>query len=66
MKYPPNQGAHQGEQPESLELVAGTLPQWEQLPPRYQRELVMVLTSLLVRQLPAMTNRSKEPPDEQA
>ena len=66
MKYPPNQVAHQGEQSENLGLVAGTLPPWEQFPPRYQRELVLVLTSLLVRQLPVMTNRAKEPPHEQA
>jgi hypothetical protein len=64
MKYSPNQRAHQGGQPEGLQLVAGSLPQWEQLPPRYQRELVLVLTTLLVRQLPVLTNRAKEPPHE--
>lgn len=66
MKYPHIQIAHREEQVERLNLVAGSLPQWKQLPPTYQRELVLVLSGLLVKQLPLMTSGPKERHDEQA
>lgn len=63
MKYPPIQVSQPAER---INLVSGTLPQWEQLPPAYQRELVLVLSSLLVKQLPFRVHQPEEPQDEQA
>jgi hypothetical protein len=41
-----------------------TLPQWEQLRPEYQRELVMTLAAMLVKELPVHRVGQREASDE--
>ena len=43
---------------------SANLPQWEQLSPARQRELVMTLATLLVKQLPAPMRPQQESQDE--
>jgi hypothetical protein len=48
-----------------IEIVrSDPLPQWEHLPPERQRELVLVLATLLVKRLPEQTWSRKEVQDE--
>ena len=54
----------QEEVTERLNLAEETLPHWEQVPPVYQRELMLVLTSLVVKQLAASTSGQQRCDDD--
>ena len=41
-----------------------SLPRWEQIPPEYQREVVMTLATMLIKRLFPPQQRSKEGRDE--
>jgi hypothetical protein len=44
--------------------VLNSLPRWEQIPPEYQREVVMTLATILIKRLANSHHRAEEESDE--
>jgi hypothetical protein len=52
------------EKSQAQKQVIGSLPRWEQLPPEYQREVVMTLATMLIKRLSPPQPGPKEGRDE--
>ncbi len=50
--------------PQAQIVRSDPLPQWEQLPPERQRELVMLLATLLLKRLPSQELTREEVSDD--